>query len=527
MTTGPRSCRLVRPLAVAAFVGALLAGCGDGADHYPKSLQYPTRSDLLVKDLPKGQPTRFNNPGHMPVDFIQTLSTRYDVSLKARTVDMARVEEQSRSGNLRLDDNDKVLLEEVKANNILDPRNLATAERTKLDELLRAVFGTPAEPTVKHKDQHPLGVAKEVVEQLQLDDVTLREGSRMYRRHCLHCHGLEGNGRGPTGPWVNPHPRDFRQGVFKFTSSSQDLGSRKPRREDLMHILVHGIEGSAMPSFALYPESDLQKIVSYVIHLSMRGEVEFYVIREWLTQGASKLAVTPRPEEVDAVRTTMTADKRPAEEIQKTIEELNTLAKGPAEADVKAAQEALQAKFAEATEGFPPRWVEAQTAAIKPENYPYPDTEDALLESASRGARLFNVGSASCVSCHKNYGREAPYSFDAWGTIVRPRNLIDGYYRGGRRPVDLYLRTWSGIAGAGMTNYSNLKNDIKPSDLFLDDRTDPAKVAAFDQDPANVARLRERLGTIDPIWDLVNFMQVLHYPDLRAKLRAKYNVALD
>ena len=39
---------------------------------------------------------------------------------------------------------------------------------------------------------------------------TLAEGSKLYRQHCLHCHGLEGNGRGPTGYWVNPPPRDYR-----------------------------------------------------------------------------------------------------------------------------------------------------------------------------------------------------------------------------------------------------------------------------------------------------------------------------
>src|SRR4029077_697026 len=87
------------------------------------------------------------------------------------------------------------------------------------------------------------------------------------------------DGRGATAPWVNPHPRDYRQGVFKFTSSSQGEGSRKPRKYDLLRTLREGIEGTSMPSFRLLPEEDLEALASYVIHLSMRGEIEFQVIR--------------------------------------------------------------------------------------------------------------------------------------------------------------------------------------------------------------------------------------------------------
>jgi hypothetical protein len=60
----------------------------------------------------------------------------------------------------------------------------------------------------------------DAVKNLKLDPDTLARGSSLYRLQCLHCHGLSGNGRGPTAAWVNPHPRDYRSGVFKFTSSS-------------------------------------------------------------------------------------------------------------------------------------------------------------------------------------------------------------------------------------------------------------------------------------------------------------------
>ena len=91
---------------------------------------------------------------------------------------------------------------------------------------------------------------------------------------CLHCHGLEGNGRGPTGPWLNPPPRDYRLGIFKYTSSTQDQNARKPRRDDILHVLAFGIEGTSMPSFNVLSIEEREAIASYVIHLSLRGEVE-------------------------------------------------------------------------------------------------------------------------------------------------------------------------------------------------------------------------------------------------------------
>jgi Cytochrome C oxidase, cbb3-type, subunit III len=473
------------------------SGCGE-VDSYPAELRYPVRTDLLMVGLPKAIPAKFNNPGRLPLDTIAALPMRFDASKKARVIDYAKVDQLVKEGVLKLDENDKALLEESK-NNIIDPRNLTAAERNKIDEVLTKLFRTPANPLVLEKtDKEPMGFAKEFIERLKLDPETLKEGSRLYRHHCLHCHGLEGNGRGPTGYWVSPHPRDYRQGIFKFTSSSQDLGERKPRRDDLMHILVHGIEGSSMPSFGNYDRTELDKIISYVMHLSIRGEIECYVIGQCLT-GSTKLVAPPNAEEIEAVRKSMQAENKPADEIKKAIDEIVAL-KAPTPDEEKLAHSALEAQFGEAIDAFPPRWLAAQDAVINPDAYPYPDSEDALLASAARGAALFmQAGDASCVSCHKNFGRESPYSFDAWGTIVRPRDLVGGYYRGGRRPVDMYYRVSSGINGAGMASYDKL---LRPTD-------------------------EDKAKKIDKIWDLVNFMQVLHYPDMRTKLKDKHGVVIE
>jgi mono/diheme cytochrome c family protein len=467
-----------------------MSGCGEN-DQYPSNLTYSVRNDFFVRDIPKTQPTAFETPGQMPLDFLATLPRRFDPDSKMRVIDIAKVEDQIKAGTLKLNSIQNGVLEEYKANNVVDPRNLTAAERNKMGEMLTKLFGTPAAPIVKVKGgDDEMGVTQELSDRLKLDAKTLQEGSALYRRHCLHCHGLEGNGRGPTGYWVNPHPRDYRKGVFKFTSSTQDLGERKPRREDLMHVIVHGLEGTSMPSFNMYPREDLEKIVSYVMHLSMRGEIEIYVIDKWFQEG--KLVAPPTSEEIQQVRAAMAAQNKPADEIEKTIKDLMDI-KAPNAEQEKSALAAMEPMFNEAVEGFSPRWLAAQDAAIIPDPYPYEDTEEALLASAARGAQLFNAGTASCVSCHKNLGREAPYYFDAWGTVVRPRNLAEGYMRGGKRPIDIYYRVWSGIAGSGMANYDK---ELRPSE---DDKA----------------------GKIDRMWDLVNYTQALHYPDLRAKLKAR------
>ena len=95
--------------------------------------------------------------------------------------------------------------------------------------------------------------------------------------------------------------------------------------------------------------------------------------------------------------------------------------------------------------------------------------------------------------------------YDSWGTIVRGRNLYEGVYRGGRRPIDLYYRIHGGIEGAGMAAYKGIKGDLNPEMLGL-------TAAEFEQ--------------LDPIWDIVNFLRALPYRDLRDRLRSEFKLTL-
>ena len=59
-------------------------------------------------------------------------------------------------------------------------------------------------------------------------------GYALYRLHCLHCHGVSGAGDGPTAPFLYPRPRDYRKGLFKFTSTPdrRQADPRRPAQDD-------------------------------------------------------------------------------------------------------------------------------------------------------------------------------------------------------------------------------------------------------------------------------------------------------
>src|SRR5262249_26611175 len=138
----------------------------------------------------------------------------------------------------------------------LDPTKLTSEQKTGLRKWLDDHFGKPAKPAVKGLDDAAREQLFRAKSETELNE-KLAVGSVLYRRHCLHCHGLTGDGHGPTSPWVNPHPRDYRPGMFKFTSTLLGGKARKPSRADLLRTLKQGIEGTSMPTFGLLPENEL------------------------------------------------------------------------------------------------------------------------------------------------------------------------------------------------------------------------------------------------------------------------------
>lgn len=413
-------------------LGAGLSGCDEG---YPDDLSYPVRTDPLVTQLATAERTTPDRPGQLPLFVFADLNQPSNP--------LAGIKE-----------------EEKKA--ILNAMKLPAADRRQLGATLEKIFGTPAEPKIQPQDEEQLGQIKA----LKLERKTLREGSILYRQQCLHCHGLTGDGRGPTARWVNPHPRDYRQGIFKFTSVDQDIGVRKPRRADIIRVMEQGIDGTSMPSFNILTEEQKEALASYVIHLSIRGECEFEVIKSRL--------ISEESESVD-------------DQVQTWLSTLLGRWVAAQSAEIKVSgpypyqhpSQTFLALYVKSLDGSLSASEEEAFGKLGEEKQRF----DRLRQSVQNGRNAFLAEKAGesggCRACHPNFGRQSTYRFDSWGTMVRPTDLTRGIYRGGRRPLDLYWRIYSGINGSGMAPFKTLAS------------TNPAE---------------------DKVWDLVNFLQVLPYP---------------
>lgn len=110
------------------------------------------------------------------------------------------------------------------------------------------------------------------------DKQQLPGGYALYRKHCLHCHGVTGDGAGPTADYLYPRPRDYRKGLYKFTSTT---AGAKPSRDDLWRTINYGLHSTSMPGFeALMTPSEIQQVIDYVIFLSIRGESEILMAQD-------------------------------------------------------------------------------------------------------------------------------------------------------------------------------------------------------------------------------------------------------
>lgn len=313
-----------------------------------------------------------------------------------------------------------------------------------ITDLLTALFGTPDDPYVPELAELGLG------EVLNMNHLKMAAGPvasdaegnpvGLYREHCVHCHGVTGNGVGPTAPFLNPYPRDFRMGTFKFKSTP--IGSR-PTHDDLVRIINNGIEGTAMPSFKLLPEGHREALITYVKYLSIRGEVE-----------------------------------------RALIDEAAAASDGEA---VKFDQELVKEFIVTVVDKWKAAADEVTPVSARPD---FQEDFD-LQASIARGRELYFGSVANCYSCHGDtqLGDGQRGDYDNWtldffdfkkeqdptklaerkadfervtGLTVRniiPRNFRKGVFRGGRRPVDIYWRIMNGIDGTPMPKVSGLTSD--------------------------------------------------------------------
>ena len=266
-----------------------------------------------------------------------------------------------------------------------------TGIQSRIAEILRQQCGTPT-------DVKLLGASDEVTPE------HLARGMEVYTKRCAQCHGASGDGNGEAAPYLNPRPRDYRRGAFKFKSTSYDA---RPRRQDLIRTIRQGIVGTSMPSFALMPERDLEAVVDYVLALTHRGELEL------------ELSI-------------LAQDYLDLEEFDEVMEE---------EGDELIAM---------SIENVMLPWEDAADDVVRPLTL-MPDFSE---ETVALGREAFL--SKGCAKCHGPDGRgktQENVGTDLWGNFANAADLTSGMLHGGQRPIDIYRRIYAGIYGSPMPSF--------------------------------------------------------------------------
>ena len=337
-------------------------------------------------------------------------------------------------------------------------------QQRTINETMLAMFGTPDHPANPFPQDDELVDAISPLKTFGFDVEKLKiaagpayrdqQGNQhgLYRLHCAHCHGVSGGGDGPTAPFLNPYPRDYRQGVFKYKST---FGAAKPTHDDLKRVLIHGVAGTSMPSFRTLPDNEIEALVEYVRYLSVRGETEVRVIEYLAAEGEMPGSIA---EIAGGFPLALDDEGIPEEE----PEEENVVASVVYQWDSAPLQEIHPVS--------------------SPIDYSKPGSE-AMQASIARGEKLFYSKNLQCNSCHgdsaQGDGQRDKYTvwfkwredlgtnnddpaeiervvhqFMEVGALqprtIHPRNLRLGVYRGGRRPIDVYRRIYSGINGGPM-----------------------------------------------------------------------------
>jgi mono/diheme cytochrome c family protein len=267
----------------------------------------------------------------------------------------------------------------------------------------------------------------------------------VYRKHCVSCHGLSGDGLGAAAMLLEPYPRDFRRGTFKFKSTP--IG-KKPTREDIHRTLYEGIPGTSMPSFRALEESkefadDIDDLVEYVRFLAIRGEVERRIIALHVREGVA---------------------------LDETSEQLREVVRQVVEKWSSASSDQVTV----------PESPEFIHSPIK-----NPQEHSELMQ---KGKSHFESELTACVKCHgtSGAGDGTSQDYDEWTkdwtilagidpkhpsdwkemkpfgalkpVLTKPRNFHWGAYHGGKSPSEIFKRIVLGIEGTPMPPVARAQN---------------------------------------------------------------------
>jgi mono/diheme cytochrome c family protein len=349
--------------------------------------------------------------------------------------------------------------------------------------VINQMFGTPDDPKLPEVITSDDSL-KSVV---SMDNLKLAagaptaDGHGLYRKHCADCHGITGNGRGPTAAIINPYPRDYRPGIFKFKTTER--GS-KPAREDLARSIRLGIAGTAMKPIEGLTEDGVQALTDYVIYLSLRGETERAIVDGAIfdldLEGGDRII---DPALKDA------AEEDEKAKFTESWEIIEDTVAGIAEAWLEAEDSVIEIPEAPADIPVANNHAEFVKLASGPE-------ADTVAKSVARGRELFKGKVASCSKCHgeDGLGNGQTTDYDDWtkdwtvrmgldplnreplvpllarGALppqtIHPRNFAEGYFRGGDSAKDLWLRITQGIEGTPMPAATFVEGEYEEDDVW-------------------------------------------------------------
>jgi mono/diheme cytochrome c family protein len=267
-------------------------------------------------------------------------------------------------------------------------------------------FGRPGAP--KAWDVLPVDFGQRDVSAGKAAGWKLEAGNRLFAKHCAACHGNSGAGAGPKAAMLEPRPRDFRRGWFKFRSTLVDERGMpgRPLRHDLRETLRFGLPGTAMPAFDTLQIGDINALVEYVRWLAIRGELEWLLVNR--LEGAGDLADVER------------------------------ILAGEYKDDLELVVHSWLIAERESSIARPPKRLPANAASLAAGKKHFTDTNKT-----------------GCNKCHADDGKGWPQDRlpAEWRQQGAVWDLTSGKYRGGIDADDLFRRIRYGMIGSSMPQY--------------------------------------------------------------------------
>jgi mono/diheme cytochrome c family protein len=296
-------------------------------------------------------------------------------------------------------------------------RELPDKQQQQIRDSLLRLFGTPLRPRFLLPAETQSAEQAEPQFADRFDRPHLEFGARVFQDKCAGCHGATGDGKGEAAPFLQPKPRDYRPGIFKFTSTPYGA---KPTRSDLIRVIRRGAKGTSMPSFAFLPDDQVAAVADYVMMLAYRGDLELKV---------GQVAATELSPEDDVALT----------------------------------------DFVDMLGLIHDQWRQAEEQVVRPLT-PSPLYSD---DTVAQGRAAFVT--RGCSKCHGEDGRgqtdwlsseylaqqaslpedqRPQINYDAWGNVAPAADLTAGMLHGGRRGIDIYRRIHNGINGTPMPSFA-------------------------------------------------------------------------